>query len=362
VNDIRIPEYREILKRCLDNIPDDIDKREGSIIFMALAPICYELSTMYFELNNTTMLSSFDTAVGEYLDNIVNQFGVYRKNAINAIRKIEFLDYDKLLLNVPLKSRFFDGNIFYSVIEKVSDGVFYVECESFGTMGNKFFGEVNTCQYIADLYTSTLGDVSVLGLDEESDDDLKKRFKVHINSKPFGGNIADYKNFVYNINHIKGVRIKPNFNGAGTVLVTVVGDEFKGVSSKSIGEIQEMIDPIKSTGNGIGIAPIGHRVMIRSATEILVDVMAKIVYKSGWNLDEILLYINDIIDEYLLEVREVFTDTENLVVRISQIESRILSLDGIIDINSTTINGVEENLVLESGYVPIRGDFIEIIN
>lgn len=46
-----IPTYEEILQRCLDRISNTIDKRQGSIIYDALAPCCVELAQMYIELS-----------------------------------------------------------------------------------------------------------------------------------------------------------------------------------------------------------------------------------------------------------------------------------------------------------------------
>ena len=43
--------YESILQRMLDRIPDDMDKREGSIIYDALAPAAVELQLMYIELD-----------------------------------------------------------------------------------------------------------------------------------------------------------------------------------------------------------------------------------------------------------------------------------------------------------------------
>ena len=43
--------YEDILQRMLDRIPDSMDKREGSIIFDALAPAAVELQLMYIEFD-----------------------------------------------------------------------------------------------------------------------------------------------------------------------------------------------------------------------------------------------------------------------------------------------------------------------
>ena len=45
-------EYRYILSRMLERVPDIMDKREGSVIYDALAPAAAELANMYIELDS----------------------------------------------------------------------------------------------------------------------------------------------------------------------------------------------------------------------------------------------------------------------------------------------------------------------
>lgn len=68
-------------------------------------------------------------------------------------------------------------------------------------------------------------------------------------------------------------------------------------------------------------------------------------------------YIQEALDSYFLELSKGWADSSNLVVRISQIESRLLDLDGILDIGNTTINGEAKNLMLDENSIPIRGEF-----
>ena len=63
--------YDNILADMLSRVTSDIDKREGSVIYDALAPCAYQLTQTYYHLNNFIDLVSGDTAVGEYLDRVV---------------------------------------------------------------------------------------------------------------------------------------------------------------------------------------------------------------------------------------------------------------------------------------------------
>lgn len=63
--------------------------------------------------------------------------------------------------------------------------------------------------------------------------------------------------------------------------------------------------------------------------------------------------INEVISNYLLELRKSWADSPYLVVRISQIETRLLGIKGIVDIDSTKINGASDNLTLGKYEVPV---------
>ena len=46
---------------------------------------------------------------------------------------------------------------------------------------------------------------------------------------------------------------------------------------------------------------------------------------------------------------------ENLVVRVSQIETKVLNVEGVIDITGTKINGGTQNISLASNAIPVLG-------
>lgn len=50
-----------------------------------------------------------------------------------------------------------------------------------------------------------------------------------------------------------------------------------------------------------------------------------------------------------------WADNDYLVVRISQIESRIMAIQGVIDISGTKINGNAANLTLTPFEIPVFG-------
>ncbi|MGL5973437.1 MAG: baseplate J/gp47 family protein [Oscillospiraceae bacterium] len=317
------------------------------------------MSRFYHELYNIYNLGFVETSVGEYLDKVTEQFGVYRKKATKSLRCAKFYDYDNNLMDVELGTRFFANDIFYKVIEKISIGNFEIQCEQDGIIGNKFFGQLSTTQYIKFLNKVYLEDIILYGSDEESDESLKNRFKTYVNTPSFSGNIADYKNFVLNIDGVSAVRVEPCFNGGGTVRIVVLDNNFSVPSKDLVLKVQNKVDPLDKEGKGDGLAPIGHRVLVEGAENFVINIKTKITYKKGWSFNNLEPYIKSLIDDYFLEINSNFTYEDNLVFRISHIESRLLSMEGIIDVFDTRLNGLNKNIVLQKNLIALRGDFVD---
>ena len=85
-----------------------------------------------------------------------------------------------------------------------------------------------------------------------------------------------------------------------------------------------------------------------------------LTYAPGWDWAAAQSYILAVLDAYFAELAASWPDNEFLTVRISQIESRILSgcAAMVADIGGTKINGQEANLQLGVDCIPKRGDVV----
>ena len=69
--------FDTIIQRMLNNVDDDIDKREGSVIYTALAPIALELETYYEALDEVLTETFADTASYYYLAKRAAERNIY---------------------------------------------------------------------------------------------------------------------------------------------------------------------------------------------------------------------------------------------------------------------------------------------
>lgn len=347
--------FENILKRMLDRVPDSIDKRQGSIIYDALAPCAAELAQMHVELQFVEDRTYADTAVEEDLTRRANERGINRKYATKAIRKGIFRGDKESVFNVPIGSRFSGDDFNYIVLERIVDGEFKLECETPGDVGNRYIGELIPIEYINGLVSAELVDILVPGENTESDDYLRKRYFDSLNSQAFGGNIADYKEKTNSLDGVGGVKVFPTWNGGGTVKLVIIDSNYNKPSDVLIEQVQTVIDPVRNQGKGFGLAPIGHNVTVEGVNELIVNIESNIVFQNGYVWEDVKSAVKNIIEEYFIYLKASWEENTT-VVRVSQLETRILNVTGVLDIYDTKINGIAQNLVLEDIDIPILGE------
>ena len=386
-----------LLNRMLSRVEDTMDKRPSALIYDTHSAAAIELKNLYIELEYLVKNSFGDTAAREYLILLCKDRGITPEPATKAILKGVFYPPD---IDVT-GQRFNIGEVNYVVKEKLSDGEYTVECESKGTVGNQYLGDMIPMEYIRGLQTAELTELLIPGEDEEDTEVLRKRYLESFDAQAFGGNRADYLKKVNSINGVGSCKVTRVWNGdirpaemvpdskvtdwyrslsgldenvsnwlekvysaaaekkltvGGSVLITITNANDYGAASDTLcKEVQNVLDPEENCGEGYGLAPIGHVVLVQSVTAVPVAVKTSLVFEEGYNWSRLKSQITKAVEEYLLELRKKWADSGILVVRISQIESRILNVPGIADLTKTKINEKEENLTIERYDVPVLG-------
>ena len=343
--------FESILQRMLDRVSDQLDKRESSPIYNALAPAAVELQLMYIEFDIILKETFGDTASREYLIRRAAERGITPYPATYALLKGEFTPTS---INIPLGSRFSLNDLNYYIKSKISEGVYQVECEEAGVKGNQYFGDMIPIEYIDRLETAQLTELLIPGEDEEDTEDLRVRYFSSFETKPYGGNKKDYVEKTNAIAGVGSTKVTPLWNGGGTVKLTILNSEFSKASSTLIDTVQQEIDPTKD-GSGLGVAPIGHIVTVDTAEEITVNISTTITFDDGYSFATLKTQIEGVIEAYLLELRKDWESQGSLIVRTAQIDTRILGIQGILDIADTKINGSSSNLLLSAYQIPVMG-------
>ena len=349
--------YEVILQRMINAAlaeNPNIDSREGSLLWLGEAPAAVELQNLYIALQTILNETFADTASRDYLILRASERGITPYPATPAVLQLSITPTD---LDLPIGTRFSIGSLNYAVTEAMTTtGNYEIQCETPGEAGNDYGSDVIPIEYVEGLETATVTALLIPGEDVEDTESLRNRYFKSIDAESFGGNVADYIEKVNSIQGVGGVRVYPVWNGGGTVKLTIINGTYSAPSQTLIDLVQTTIDPLENQGEGLGLAPIGHVVTVNGVEDDTVDVGFTLTYQSGYTWEDVQASVTVALNAYLLELAQSWADTDGvLVVRISQIESRILGITGILDISGTTINSEAENYVMAQDTIPVLG-------
>lgn len=375
--------YENVLENLLRNVPGDVDKREGSIIFDALSPVALELAQIYIDLDIVLNNAFADTAEREYLELRAKERGIVPKEATRAILKME-ATYNGDTETVKAGDRFALNDVTYTVIEQMTNdtmetktvytfgsqleinpgefvpGWWKVECDTEGVEGNKQFGNLIPIETIKDLKIAKLTELLVPGEDLEETEDFRQRYFEEINNEAFGGNRADYKKWVKELDGVGMVKLVRAPESGGTVGLIITDSNNNIPTQELVKKVKEYLDPVENEGLGCGVVPVGHIVDVQGADGKQLSIAVDWQLLSGANSDTVYGKAAKIIKEYLETLNEQWEDTTTLTVNAFQIMAKMSELNEIVDITSLTIDGeravtLNNNEIFDFNYIVLNG-------
>lgn len=371
--------YEYLMQMALSFVPEDRDKREGSVIYDALAPFCQVLAAGVQQLKEFYTQTYAITATGADLGNRVAEQGISRYGATYAVKKVILEDSEGQPVTVPLGSRFStvsETNPVNYVITApfkedgvVVPGSYEATCEELGVIGNEYSGNLINITFIQGLAAATMSTTLVPARDEETDEELRTRYFEALNQKSFGGNISDYRTKVEAISGVGGVQIYPVWDGGGTVKLSIVDPTYSPCSSEFVASAQDKIDPENSEGDsgvGLGIAPIGHKVTVVTPSEVSIDISATVTLQPGYTLGQVQGPIEDALEGYIQLLRKDWDHADDMnryfcSVLVARVSSAIISVAGVINVTNVKLNGAAEDIELtESGLIQQLPDLGEV--
>ena len=377
--------FEQILDRTLSNeLLSDVDKREGSIVYDTLAPVCMELADAYAKMDILESQLSLLTATGSNLDNRAYEQGIAREQETQAERIGTFKKYqvdeqtgeyvkdelgNKILIDmdIPEGSRFVspeDDTIIYEYIGKNDKDENILQCETYGSVGNEYTGTILPLTAIPDLVEAKITGTYVPAQDTESDDELRTRVINKLNSLSFGGNIDAYIEKVSSIDGVGTCKVFPAWQYNGSVLLSVVDSSYEPITQSFADRIKEEIDPEESSGKGVGFAPIGHYVTITTPIKSNVKVQFHLDLEAGVTAGNVQEECERRIEEYFNSVRHNFGQNNTLGIYRARIIDTIIEIPEVLNITDVLLNDVDADIVytdeglLEHQYLPYVSEVI----
>ncbi|MFR0018671.1 MAG: baseplate J/gp47 family protein [Paraclostridium sp.] len=332
--------YEYLLQGMLDRVPNVFDKREGSMIYNAIAPSAAELAESYIMLDITKDELFASSCSYNSLVEKCDEYGIYPKPATNAIVK------GKFNIDVPIGSRFTLDSLNFVVTEKISTGVFKLQCEDVGPIFN--LGTLIPIDYIQGLETAVLVEILENGEDEESLDSLRDRYLNFKRKKPTSGNKNHYKMWALEVRGVGDCRVLPLWNGNGTVKVVIIDVDKNAATQELVEKVYAHIDEERPLLPGV--------LTVASAIEKKINISTKLILANGYNIQTVKENIEKDLKAYLAE--NAFKDT---YISFAKIANVVFSAEGVLDYSELKVNNVITNIPLNDDEVAVPGEVTVVI-
>jgi uncharacterized phage protein gp47/JayE len=242
-----------IRDRMLSNIPDDIDKSEGSFIWDAIEPAAIELALAAVWAQEVLRRGFAQTTFGAYLDMRADEHGITRRPAAQATGMVTFTGTPGTL--IPSGTQVSTAStdtipavVFATTVDATitASGTVDVPVQAVegGANGNVPAGSiVFLAQPLAGVTTVTNAAATSGGLDQESDAELLARYLTKVRNPSAGGNKADYINWALEVPGVGGVSVVPVRDGPGTVSIAIIDTNKAPASQDLVDAVQNHIAP-----------------------------------------------------------------------------------------------------------------------
>lgn len=242
---------RTIHQRMLGNMPQTLDKTEGSIAWDTTAPAAVELAQANVHLQEVVQTVFYPT--GELLDLRLEEAGLQRLEATAATGTVTFTGTPGTTVvagrRVSTASTANQDAIVFITEAAVTlgedgTGTAAVTAVTPGATGNVAAGTImflsESVEGVASLANTapTTG-----GLDRESDAAAWARFLDRRRNPSASGNVADYRRWAMEVPGVGGASPVPVRDGPGTVSVAIIGTDKLPASAALVQQVQDYIAP-----------------------------------------------------------------------------------------------------------------------
>ena len=340
-----------IMEEMMEEVGNDMRTDEGSLIYNACAKIADKLEEVYGDMEdiNDNMLP--DTQDLDHLIRYAKERSISYNYATSPVAKGVFQQ------EIEIGERFNCNDYTYVVTELIEGFNYKLECETEGTSANGNVGELSPVDFIDDWQGGTITEVIEPGTDDEDEEVFRQRVLDSFKSTAFGGNKADYRLYIDAIAGVGGCKPIRRDADSEWVNIWIISSDYNAASEELISKVQTLVDPEQNHGEGDGMAPMCHKVLIKSVEEENIEFNTTITWDTGYSEDTSRSQIVNTVEEYLASLRKAWEQNElsDTIVRIAQLESKILNIEGVLDIQDTTLNGETENISLDYTKIPVLG-------
>lgn len=331
--------YEVIRERILNAMNSDIDKREGSYTSNMISPVSVEFAKYYMELDNLLAIMFLEDSTDEFLDKKVGDFAVYRKLGTSARGIIQVKGIVGTFIPKGTTVLSQSELVFYTLEDVwLNEGTNNINVEA-SNVGEEYNIIPNSIDKFAiditGVKTVTNEEIFTGGTNRETDEELRERFFEIIRRPATSGNIYHYEQWAKEVDGINQVRVKPLWDGPGTVKVIISNDN-NIVDSSIVEKCKKHIEEVR---------PIGAEVTVITPSKLDIIVKANIIIEKGFDSSQAKIEFGNNLRNYLANCVDEVVYT--------RVASCLGSVEGVRDYRNLTVNDGTVNIKYNDEQMPV---------
>lgn len=359
--------YENLMEEMRSDVSADIDQQEGSFVDLALGKQAVRLEEAYENLEYVYDNMLVDTQDREHLIESGAEAGIPIDEGSQAVVLATInCECEAGTIFSALDSEYnyevgdYVGRIDHETVDDDGEPItlsyyqYQLIAEDPGVEPGSYTGDIEPADFIDDFEEGWIVSLITAGEDEEETEAYRERRLQWFQTKACAGNRAYYKDVIKDLDNVGGVKLQRRQAGSSYIEAYIQNSGYRAASAALLAAVKAAVDPTEYTGEGYGLAPIGHQVTIHSVTETTVNLVLTLELDAGLEYDDIKSQVEAKCESYIAGLRAEWEDESYLIVRISGLEMKILEVEGVQDI-SLTINGYASNLQLGTYAIPVLG-------
>lgn len=334
-----------IREAILTHMGANISKIEGSFAADMAAAVSVEMAKIYATIDYAMQTFLLQTNEGEYLDLRAAEYGIQRKPGTKATVELTAHGIDGTVIPAGTRVVSADGLVFVTdAAAEIEDGIATIPATA-DQPGAAYNAAPDT---IAQLFKNIQGvtgitnDVAAVGgSDAETDEALRERILLRLQTPATSGNAYHYQQWALEVAGVGAAKVLPLWDGPGTVKVVLASPDMGAVNEDVRAAAAEYIETQR---------PIGADVTVVSATAKTIAVSATLTISADTTLNAVKEALSTAMKEYFQGLA-----FEASSVSYNKIAYLLMSVPGVNDYSNLQVNNGISAIPLQASEVPAVG-------
>ncbi len=347
-----------IRSRILSRLKTDLQTREGSFTNDVIAAAAAELSECYHSLDALLPAFYVDETSGPYIDKQAGIVGIVRKSGTRASCVITFTGANGA--TVPAGAVYYTASGLAFALEQAvtlrdGTGQGLLIAAEVGDAYNIAPGEIVSALRNYTGVSEYANEAADGGADPETDEALLSRYLERMRKPATSGNPYHYQQWAKEVEGVGAARIVSKWNGPGTVKVIAADQDLQPATAAAVAACAAHIEAER---------PIGPEVTVEAAKTLEVRVDAAVTLEPSSSPVTVRAALEETLGAYLRQLASAaFEDSVDLQfetldkgsypILFNRIAFLLLSIPGVVDYTSLTLNGASGNLTVPADALPV---------